>query len=137
MGAYPDYGKAPPEYIVGFAEALSFLTPEELGIVTDPRHGVAARCQYLPTIADIHGAIRDRQEYLKQFQPAPTNYQRLTEEKGPWDQETDFERKKRVVLECLGYNPDERGAPATKRALTNPTAEDLKNLKLKTPPAPA
>ena len=135
LGAYPDYGKASPEYIVGFAEALSYLSPAELEIVTDPRHGLAARCQYLPTIADIHQCIRDRKAADEQFKPAPTTYQRLGEMTGPWDQETDFERKKRVVMECLGYNPDARGAPA-KRVLVEPTEEEVRNLKLKTPPAP-
>lgn len=137
LGAYPDYGKAPPEYIVGFAEALSHLTADEVAIVMDPRHGVAARCQYLPTVADVHAAIRDRKAAMEQFKPAHTNYQRLTDnDTGPWDRETDFERKRRVVLECLGYNPDERGPTTAKRKLMPPNGDDVQNLKLRTPAAP-
>lgn len=136
LGAYPDYGKAPPEYIVGFAEALSHLKPDELAIVMHPRHGVAARCQFLPTIADVHAAIRERQEYERQFQPAATTYRRFSDEQpGPWDQETDFDRKRRVVRELLGYNPGE-SASNSKRELVPPTVDDVRNLKLKTPPGP-
>lgn len=138
LGAYPDYGKAPPEYIVGFAEALSHLTADEVAIVMDPRHGVAARCQYLPTVADVHAAIRERKAAMEQFKPAHTNYHRFTDkDTGPWDRETDYERKARLVKELLGYNP----SPAShkvepKRTLTEPTADDMRNLKLKTPSAP-
>lgn len=135
LGGYPDYGKAPPEYVINFAEALSFLTAEELAAVTDPRNGVASRCQYLPTIADIHALLRERKEKAEQFKPAHTNYQHLNDQKGPWDQETDYERKRRVVIESLGYNPADRGRPATKRTLTQPTDADVRNLKLKTPAA--
>ena len=47
-----------------------------------------------------------------------------------------YERKRRVVMECLGYNPDARGKPA-KRVLEVPSEEEVRNLRLKTPPAPA
>ena len=46
------------------------------------------------------------------------------------------ERKRRVVQECLGYNPDDRGHPAAKRTFTPPSVKDVANLKLKTPSAP-
>jgi hypothetical protein len=93
-------------------------------------------CKFLPTPADVHEFLRARREKATQFQPTPTHYKRLNEEKGPWDQETDFERKARVVRELLGYNP----SPAAKqldpkRELVPPSAEDLANLKLTTPPA--
>jgi hypothetical protein len=137
LSAYPDYGKAPPEYIVNFAEALSYLSEAEIAAVTDPRNGVASRCQYLPTIADIHALLRERRERAEQFKPAPTAYHRLKDETGPWDRETDFERKARVVKELLGYNPGPSARKTeSKRDLVPPAAEDLANLKLKTPPAP-
>jgi hypothetical protein len=135
LSAYPDYGKAPPEYIFNFAEALSYLTEAELAIVTSPRDGVASRCQFLPTIADIHALLREHREKAEQFKPAATAYHRLKPEAGPWDQETDFERKQRVVREYLGYNPGDRDKPA-KREFTPPTDADMANLRLKTPPGP-
>ena len=74
---------------------------------------------------------------MEQFKPAHTVYRRLNEDKGPWDKETDYERKARVVKELLGYNPSPKAQQTeAKRELVPPTAEDLRNLKLKTPPAP-
>lgn len=135
---YPDYGKAPPEYIVSFAEALSYLTEDEVAAVTDPRNGIVSRCQFLPTVADVHALLRERQERAEKFKPAHTAYRRLNdEEKGPWDQETDAERKARVVKELLGYNPSPGARQLEpKRDLVPPTAADLANLDLKTPPSP-
>jgi hypothetical protein len=92
-------------------------------------------CKFLPTAADVHEFLRVRRAKAEQFKPAHTPYHRLVEEPGPWDCETDAERKARVVRELLGYNPQDRGKPE-KRDLVPPTAEDLANLKLKTPPAP-
>ncbi len=104
--------------------------------MTNPKEGVAARCQYLPTIADVHAVLREHKARREQFQPAHTNYHRLGDENGPWDRETDYERKRRVVRECLGYTPDDQGRPAAKRTFTPPSPEEVGNLKLKTPAAP-
>jgi hypothetical protein len=108
LSTYPDYGKAPPEYIVSFAEALSYLTPDEIAAVTDPRNGVASRCQFLPTIADIHAVLRERQARTEAFLPTPTTYKRLNgPEHDPRRLKTPEERA-RYVRRVLGYNPMER-----------------------------
>ena len=133
LSAYPDYGKAPPEYVVNLAESLSYLNEEEMAVVMHPLNGVTARCKYLPTFADIAAALQDHKNKQEQFKPAHTQYKRLTDEKGPWDEETDYERKARVVQELLGYNPMERGVVASPRSFEPPSAEDMKNLKLKSP----
>lgn len=135
LSGRPDYGKESPEYVVTLTESLSYLSDEELAWLTNPRDGLATVCKYLPTPADVHEFLRQKKAKAEEFKPAHTNYRRLNEDKGPWEQETDFERKRRVVMECLGYNPDERGAPSAKRTLTPPSAEDVRNLKLKTPAA--
>lgn len=135
LRARPDTGKESPEYLAEMVKSLSWLTPEEHGWLTHPREGLHTTLKFLPTPADVHEFLREKRARLEAVKPAPTTYRRLAEEAGPWDQETDFERKKRVVRECLGYNPDERGAPA-KRNLVPPTEEEVRNLKLKTPPAP-
>ena len=135
MRGRPDYGKESPDYAVGLTETLSYLTDEELAWITNPRDGLATVCKFLPTAADVHEFIRNKRAKLDEFKPAHTNYRRLNDEKGPWDAETDFERKKRVVMECLGYNPDDRGRPAEKRTFTAPDEATVRNLKLKTPPA--
>jgi len=136
ISAYPDYGKAPPEYVVNLAESLSYLTEDELAVVTHPVTGVISRTKFLPTFADITAVLQDHKGKQEQFKPAHTQYHRLADEPGPWDKETDFERKKRVVRELLGYNPDDVGKAAERRIFTPPTADDLATIQFKTPAAP-
>lgn len=135
MRGRPDFGKESPDYAVGLTETLSYLTDEELAWVTSPRDGLATVCKYLPTAADIHEFIRNKRAKLEEFKPAHTTYKRLTEERGPWDMEADYQRKARVVRELLGYNPSPAAQQTeqARRVLVPPTAEDLRNLKLKTP----
>lgn len=137
LSGFPDYGKAPPEYVVNLAESLSYLNDEELAVVLHPINGVLARTKFLPTFADISAVLVDHRNKQEQFKPAPTQYKRLEAESGPWDRETDYERKARVVKELLGYNPSPQAqhTEGAKRELVPPSAEDLRNLKLKTPPA--
>lgn len=137
MRGRPDFGKESPDYAVGLTETLSYLTDEELAWVTHPRDGLSTVCKFLPTAADIYEFIRNKRAKQDEFKPAHTNYRRLTEEHGPWDEETDYERKARVVRELLGYNPSPKAQHIeTRRELVPPTPQDLRNLKLKTPPAP-
>jgi hypothetical protein len=137
LRARPDYGKESTEYAVGLTETLSYLTEEELSWLTNPRDGLATVCKFLPTAADVHEFLRERRAKQEQFKPAHTTYRRLNDESGPWDKETDYERKARVVKELLGYNPSPKAQELEpKRVLVPPTEEDLRNLKLKTPPAP-
>lgn len=135
LKARPDTGKEAPEYLAEMVKSLSWLTPEEHGWLTHPREGLQTVLKFLPTPADVHEFLRAKRARLEAARPAPTTYRRLAEESGPWDRETDFERKKRVVRECLGYNPDARGAPA-KRVLEVPSEDEVRNLRLKTPAAP-
>lgn len=116
-------------------QSLSWLTPEEHAWLTHPREGLHTVCKFLPTPADVHEFLREKRARLEAIRPAPTTYRRLTDnERGPWDDETDYERKKRVVRELLGYDPDRPDSP--KRNLVPPTAEEVRNLKLRTQPAP-
>lgn len=137
LKARPDTGKEEPAYLAAMVQSLAWLTPEEHGWITHPRDGLHTVCKFLPTPADVHEFIRAKRAKLEAVQPAATTYRRLNaEEPGPWDAETDYERKKRVVRECLGYNPDSQGATASRRTFTPPNAEDVRNLRLKTPAAP-
>lgn len=100
-----------------------------------PLNGVAARCKFLPTFADISAVLVEHRAQQEKFKPAHTQYKRLEPDAGPWDQETDYERKARVVKELLGYNPSPKARQMeAKRTFVPPTEEDLKNLRLKTPP---
>lgn len=138
MRGRPDYGKESPDYAVGITETLSYLTDEEMGWLLDPREGIKTFSQYskyLPQPNDIHEFLREKRARMAAVRPAPTTYKRLTEESGPWDKETDYERKKRIVEQLLGYNPSPKAQQTEnlKRTLVPPSAEDMKNLKLKTP----
>lgn len=53
LACYPDFGKAPPEYAVNLIDVLATYPEKMLVKFCDLRTGIAARCRYLPTIADI------------------------------------------------------------------------------------
>lgn len=53
LSRYPDYGKAPPEYLASIAELLADIPPENLKVMVDKFIGISARCKYLPTHADF------------------------------------------------------------------------------------
>lgn len=134
MASYPDYGKAPPDYVVTFVEALSYLKPDEIAALTHPTEGLAARCKFLPTVADAHELLRERRAKAEQFAPAYTNWKKIEDHpNAPWNKETDFERKKRVVRELLGYSP---GEVAQQRPKNLVPPEPGFKVELKTPAAP-
>lgn len=105
LSNYPDYGKAPPEYLLTLSETLASLTTSEMVWLCDANDGLATVCKYLPTTADIHDFLKAKRAKAEQFKPAHTHYRKLNEDHGPWEAETDFERKKRIVRELLGYDP--------------------------------
>lgn len=76
LTSYPDYGKAPPEYVVNLAEYLSFLTVEEIAVVMHPKSGITARTAYLPTNADIQALLKESEAKRDQFK-SHTTYQRF------------------------------------------------------------
>lgn len=77
LASFPDYGKAPPEYVVNLAESLSYLNEDELSVVLHPLNGVAARCKFLPTFADIFAVLVEHRAKQEQFKPAHTAYKRF------------------------------------------------------------
>jgi hypothetical protein len=89
LASYPDYGKAPPEYAINLAEYLSFLTPDEISVVMHTKNGVTARCQYLPTNAEIQACLREHEEKQRQFTPSNSGYQRFESVCTPQDAKPD------------------------------------------------
>lgn len=71
MSSFPDYGKAPPDYMVALMECLTWLSPEEMGWVMDPRNGLATTTKFLPTPGDVHEFLRAKRERAEQFKPIP------------------------------------------------------------------
>lgn len=126
-----------PKYLAEMVEVLSHLTDEELSWLTDPREGLQTVCKFLPNPADVHGFIREKRAKADQFRPAATSWHRIGDDDpaAPWNRETDYERKRRVVVEALGYDPARSQAPV-KRNLVPPVAADVEALTIRTPPAP-
>lgn len=117
-------------------ECLTWLSPEEMGWVMDPRNGLATVCKYLPTPGDVHEFLRDKKARAEQFKSHPTSgYKRLMDET-PDPRPPTLEERKAVVLRELGYDPQQRTSP--KRDLVPPTSADLDGVVkgLKTTAAP-
>jgi hypothetical protein len=137
IAGFPDYGKAPPDYLVALTECLVHLTPQEHAAVNDPRTGLATVCKYLPTPGDVHEFLRNREAKENQFKPAATSYSYL----GPADAIPDprpptLEERKAVVMRALGYDPQRKTVP--KRDLVRPTDDEVGKVAagLKTPAKP-
>lgn len=65
---YPEYGKAPPEYLAGLAKLLATYPDDVLATMTDIRIGVSARYKFLPTPAEIvefGERIEERRESMR------------------------------------------------------------------------
>lgn len=136
MKGRPDTNAENSKYLAEMVECLAWLSPEELSWLVHPRTGLQTTLKYLPTPADVHTFIRETRARKEQFVPPPTGWRKIADDpNAPWNRETDAERKKRVVREALGYDPDGNGAPS-RRTLTPATAEDIGNLRLRTPAAP-
>lgn len=127
----PDSDRENPRYVSEMVEVLSWLTPEEHGWLTHPRDGLHTTCKFLPTPADVHEFIRARTARKEQFRGFPRLHKNFQFDE---TEDIDVERRKRIVREALGYNPANRGTPE-KRTLTQPSVEEVRNLKLQTPPA--
>ena len=128
LSNYPDYGKAPPEYLLTLSETLASLTTSEIVWLCDPDDGLATVCKYLPTTADIHDFLKAKRAKAEQFKSArerfgDAGYRYLSDDRGAVVVESSPERRKQVVKELLGYDPMKPTAP--KRELVNPTAAEV------------
>lgn len=53
LSCYPDFGKAPPEYIVNLIDVLATYPSHVLVRLVNLRDGIVAKCTYLPAVAEI------------------------------------------------------------------------------------
>lgn len=131
----PDSDREQPQYVAEMVETLAYLTDEEHAWMSHPRTGLNTVCKFLPTPADVHEFLRERRAKVEQFRPAPTAWRKIEDDpSAPWHLETDYERKRRVVREYLGYNPGESKGEAGPRTLETPPPGF--KVELKTPAAP-
>jgi hypothetical protein len=88
---------------VQIIECLSDLAVNDFLSVTNPRTGIHTICKFLPSVAEVHEFIRLEHERRDQFKPAHTTYHRFAAE--PEIDIPPLERRKQVVRETLGYDP--------------------------------
>lgn len=124
-----------PDYLDGLTDTLEALTDEELAWVSDPREGVHTVCKFLPTPADVFDLIRKRREAADKFKAFGKPKNLLQPDHDPVLSKDEIGRRKRIVMNTLGYNP---AAPAVqeKRKLVPPTIDDLASMSIKTPAGP-
>jgi len=113
-----------PDYLDGLTETLEVLTDEELAWITDPREGLATRCKYLPTPADVFELIREKRAWRDRINPT-TSWQRLTPDDTPDGWEPDGERRKRTVRDTLGYDPSDRARHHQPKPMTDQQIAEL------------
>lgn len=53
LSRFPDYGKAPPEYLIGLIEVVEQFPAHVQAAMLDPLSGISARCKFLPTSHDF------------------------------------------------------------------------------------
>jgi hypothetical protein len=74
LGAFPDYGKAPPNYAAAIAKVLADYPANIQERICDLRFGLASKLKFLPTVSDVVEmgdrllkAEREAQEHAKRF----------------------------------------------------------------------
>jgi hypothetical protein len=112
LSGYPDYGKAPREYLLAVTEFIAYQIPEVQEALAHPLTGIATKCKYLPTIADLREFIEDR---AKRLNTRATGYRYLRPGENDPVEMSPHERRKAQVIAELGYDPskprDEKRKP--------------------------
>jgi len=100
--SYPDYGKAPPEYLLSITEYLSYLSPEDQAALANPKNGVATVCRFLPTKAEMVEFLKEHNK--PGYNPRSSTYPYFDKADDP--PQPPAEARKAQVLRELGYDPE-------------------------------
>lgn len=73
LSCYPDFGKAPPEYVVNMIDLLSTYPDKTLVKLCDLRTGIVSQCAFLPSLAEIIRLAADI-EIVDQMMQAEKEY---------------------------------------------------------------
>lgn len=138
LGAYPDYGKAPEGYLLSVTEFIAYQIPEVQEALAHPLTGIASKCKYLPTIADLKEFIEER---ARRLNTRATGYRYFKRGEGDPLEMADAERRKAAVVEALGYDPA-KPKPTKRLPLDRGIMDAIQENRwssgdLKTPAAPA
>lgn len=138
LAGYPDYGKAPPQYLLEITEFIALLGPADQAALANTLTGIATKTKFLPTKAEMVEFLNDRH---KRLNTRATGYKYLKPGEEDKIEMSPAERRKAQVLEELGYDPMKtRGIerPPLDRAIVDAIQEDRWSISmLKTPTAPA
>jgi hypothetical protein len=64
LSMFPDYGKAPPEYITSMIEVIAHYPVSFHSAFSDPRKGIPSRTKFLPTPFDFAEMAKELQKDL-------------------------------------------------------------------------
>jgi hypothetical protein len=127
-------------------EYVATLTDDEIGLILHPKTGVVVRCEFLPKIADLAKIVDEprlkaeaNEATLAQFRGHPNSgYRRFGAEQEEAIEVPPLDRRKQVVAEVLGYDPQRKGIKPPRGPLVPPTAADLEEVRAKSkiPDAP-
>lgn len=104
LSSYPDYAKAPPEYLLTLTEIIAMQSNFMQLRICNPVNGVASKTKFLPTAADVMEFVKAEEKARTQFE-SPTTYQRFSPAVEARLPEYETERRKRIVAETLGRDP--------------------------------
>lgn len=129
LRCYPDYGKAPPEYVASLMAVLETFPLEVIEELGNIRRGLPAKCKWLPVPADIvemgEAIIKAKEptEEQRRFKDLAARVQARLEGRpainGP-SPEWEMEKRKAVVIAELGYDPAKGRPEPPPRWLTHP-----------------
>lgn len=136
LRTFPDFDKSTKELTLALAAKLESLDPEMRRRVLDPVNGIASKQAYAPTPFHIEEFVKA----ASQFKPVKTNsgYRRFADEAEPAFVEEPVDHRKQVVLDTLGYNPQDRKQARPQEYAFKPGREVFgDHHDLLTPPKPA
>lgn len=123
--------------MLSVTEFIAYQIPEVQEALAHPLTGIATKCKYLPTIADLKQFIEDR---ARRLNPTPRAYPLFKRGEGDPPDMADADRRKAQVLAELGYDPAkpkaERRAPLDPGILDAIEENRWSSKDLKTPAAP-
>ena len=123
-------------YVADMVQALAWVTPEEHSWLTDPRNGIATKCRFLPTPADVFEFIREKQAKVDQFKPGWSPSSGPIIKASEYDPRPEASLRKAQVRALLGYDPIVGRDAKVKRDLAPATDDDLDELKRRTKDSP-
>lgn len=115
MRRYPDYEKSPAAYKAALVEAIAGCSDDLIAGMTDIRTGLAAKCRYLPTVADVMDFVVDYEKRHTFIAPRPAWMERKPEGPAQIGFQIDYEARRLQVQRAKAvmaeWKPDQPKGP--------------------------